>query len=124
MSRDDNRPSSVKSDTGVQVLQKYNPPEGVGEAGTLLVQQQTLQRSQSISNVNNIQQQQQQQQQKTMATKQTNQNQVKTIQNISMTTTDSRNVVFSTNTQMAFNKNPNGQGPFIGAYIVNTVSTT
>ena len=31
-----------------------------------------------------------------------------------MTTTDSRNVVFSTNTQMTFNKNPNGQGPFIG----------
>ena len=43
--------------------------------------------------------------------------QVKTTQSISMTTTDSRNVVFSTNTQMALNKNINGQGPFIGRMV-------
>ena len=91
-------------------LFQFLPADGPTEHGTLALQQQTLQRSQSISNVNNVQQQQP----KAMATRPANQNQVKTIQNISMTTTDSRNVVFSTNTQMAFNKNPNGQGPFMG----------
>ena len=86
--------------------------EGSVDLNALTLQQQTLQRSHSNSNVSYSQQPQLKS--VTSSKPVTQQNQVKTIQNISMTTTDSRNVVFSTNTQMTFNNNPNGQGPFIG----------
>ena len=100
----------MSSFVGVQILQRAQT-EGSVDLNALTLQQQTLQRSHSNSNVSYSQQPQL----KSVTSKPvTQQNQVKTIQNISMTTTDSRNVVFSTNTQMTFNKNPTGQGPFIG----------
>ncbi len=115
----DERPSSVKSETGLEQQQTIleRSRQNGSHDGTMMTSQQqqeivTMQRSQSVGNVNMTQNQPQQKGQQQNSSRPV-QSQVKTIQNISITTTDSRNVVFSTNTQMAINKNQNGQGPYM-----------
>ena len=70
---DDTRPSSVKSDTGIQVSRGIH--NGLADLNGLIAQQQTMQRSQSISNINHAKQQKQPRIQ-SMATRTTTQNQV------------------------------------------------
>lgn len=104
----DSRPSSVKSDTSVQVMQR------AASLSSAESQQGMLQeRSRSTSGVNIAASASEANssgiQQIVMKT-----NQIKSIQNITMTTQDRNNIVLSSNMQMTLGKPNSKNGPIMG----------